>query len=101
MLYDDLQYQRTSASVLTDNNPLLLSVDNLSVRFGSNVVVNDLSLRLNRGKTLAIVGESGSGKSVTSLALMGLPGHVGGTIDSGEIIFYPDGVTVDLLKLSP
>jgi len=87
--------------VLTDNNSLLLSVDNLCVRFGSNVVVNDLSLRLNRGKTLAIVGESGSGKSVSSLALMGLLGHAGGTIDSGDIIFYPDDVAVNLLTLSP
>ena len=71
------------------------------MRFGTNLVVNDLSLRLNKGKTLAIVGESGSGKSVTSLAIMGLLSHVGGTVDHGEITFYPDGTAVDLLKLTP
>ena len=50
----------------------LLEVQNLTIRFGANTVVDDLSFVLPKGKTLAIVGESGSGKSLTALALLGL-----------------------------
>ena len=50
----------------------ILEIKNLTIAFGENEVVKNLSCTLQKGKTLAIVGESGSGKSVTSLALMGL-----------------------------
>ncbi|GGE87061.1 dipeptide ABC transporter ATP-binding protein [Mycetocola zhadangensis] len=55
------------------NSPLL-SVDNLSVSFGDNTVVHDLSFSVNPGECVAIVGESGSGKSVTARSLLGLAG---------------------------
>ncbi len=53
---------------------VVLAVDGLSIGFGSQAVdlVDDISLCVRRGRTLAIVGESGCGKSITSLALMGL-----------------------------
>lgn len=52
----------------------MLQIKNLSIAFApsTDAVVKNLSLSLEKGKTLAIVGESGSGKSVTSLALMGI-----------------------------
>ncbi|WP_416410741.1 ABC transporter ATP-binding protein [Pantoea sp. App145] len=52
----------------------VLSVSNLRVQFrGSPVtVIDDISLTLHAGETLALVGESGCGKSITSLTLMGL-----------------------------
>ena len=50
----------------------ILEIKNLTIAFGENEVVKNLSCTLQKGKTLVIVGESGSGKSVTSLALMGL-----------------------------
>ena len=68
--------------------PHLLEVRNLRVEFGSVVAVNDLSLHVDPGETLAVVGESGSGKSVTALAVMRLV-HFGtrGRISEGEILF--------------
>lgn len=54
----------------------LLAIDQLSIAFRqrgeTRTVVNDLSLEINAGETLALVGESGSGKSVTALSVLRL-----------------------------
>lgn len=54
----------------------ILSIENLSVDFrvGKRVssVVHEVSLSLEKGKTLALVGESGSGKTVTSMSVLKL-----------------------------
>ncbi|MGY3439744.1 MULTISPECIES: ABC transporter ATP-binding protein [unclassified Marinovum] len=53
----------------------LLEIKNLNVRFsGKRTVhaINDVSLSMEQGETLALLGESGSGKSVTLKTLLGL-----------------------------
>ena len=50
----------------------MLEVRNLSVHFGEETALKDLSFQLARGETLGLVGESGSGKSVTALSLLQL-----------------------------
>lgn len=71
----------------------LLTVENLKVFYpikkgllkrtvGYIKAVNDVSLTLKKGHTLAIVGESGSGKTTTGMAILRLT-H----ITSGKIIF--------------
>ena len=50
----------------------LVTVENLTVAFGSRKVVDDVGFTLDRGETLALVGESGSGKSLTALSLLQL-----------------------------
>jgi peptide/nickel transport system ATP-binding protein len=53
----------------------LVEIRNLTVRFkGARTVhaINDLTLTLEQGETLALLGESGSGKSVTLKTLLGL-----------------------------
>jgi len=50
----------------------LLEVQNLAIRFGDAVVVDDISFSIAPGEKFALVGESGSGKSVSSLAVLRL-----------------------------
>ena len=51
----------------------LLNISGLSIRFDKGpLVVDDLSLSINKGQTLALVGESGSGKSVSALSVLRL-----------------------------
>jgi glutathione transport system ATP-binding protein len=79
-----------------ENSKPLLSVEGLSVEFGSSRVVDDLSFIVEAGKTVAVVGESGSGKSVTSLSTMRLADMMGAKYASGRIQFG----NKDLLKAS-
>ncbi|MDR3581094.1 MAG: ABC transporter ATP-binding protein [Oryzomonas sp.] len=76
----------------------LLSIKNLSTCFrtpqGVLTAVNDVSLEVDKGSTVALVGESGSGKSLTALSIMRLVPSPG-FIRSGEINF--DGT--DLVPL--
>ncbi len=50
----------------------LLEVEDLTVRFGDHVVVDQVSFTLERGARLGIIGESGSGKTLTALSVIGL-----------------------------
>ena len=81
----------------------VLEVQGLTVRFDTSersvVAVKDLGFHVRAGEVLAIVGESGSGKSVTSLSVMRLIAHGGGTIASGKISFTRrNGGKLDLAK---
>ncbi len=61
---------------------MLLEINNLSFSYGSNVIFNKASLRLNRGEKATLTGFNGSGKT-TLLKL--LTGEL--SIDSGDIVF--------------
>lgn len=50
----------------------LIDVSQLSVRFGDNTVVDQVSFSIQPGEKFALVGESGSGKTVSALSLMRL-----------------------------
>ncbi len=57
-------------------SPTLLEIDRLGVEFrlpeGTNTAVDGLSMRIEKGQTVALVGESGSGKSVSALSVLQL-----------------------------
>lgn len=69
----------------------LLSINHLSIAFRqgeeTRQVVDDLSLQIEAGETLALVGESGSGKSVTALSVLRLLPSPPVVYPSGEIFF--------------
>ena len=74
----------------------ILSIKNLSISFGENEVIHNISYHLNQNEILGIVGESGSGKSVSSLAILGLLPNKISKITSGEILYN----NLDLTTLS-
>ncbi|MDB5855978.1 MAG: transporter ATP-binding protein [Herminiimonas sp.] len=62
----------TAAPTIIDARAPLLLVQNLRIKFGSSVVVDDVSFSIAPGEKFALVGESGSGKTVTALAVLRL-----------------------------
>lgn len=76
----------------------VLSVQDLSVRFGDARPVDRVSFQVNPRETLAIVGESGSGKSLTALSMMGLLPRNAKV--SGAIRIASAGGEVDMLALN-
>ncbi|WP_117672212.1 dipeptide/oligopeptide/nickel ABC transporter permease/ATP-binding protein [Micromonospora sp. MW-13] len=69
----------------------LLTVRDLSVRFGPQTAVKPINLEIKPGEVLALVGESGSGKSLTGLSVVGLlPTNAVGT---GSVVFAGNELT--------
>jgi oligopeptide/dipeptide ABC transporter ATP-binding protein len=82
----------------------ILEIRDLRTHFatesGVAKAVDGVSLKVQRGETLAIVGESGSGKSVASLSIMRLIPTPPGRIVGGEILFRGrSGAVSDLRRL--
>ena len=60
----------------------LIKIENITKKFGGNVVLNGLSLAISEGEVIVIVGPSGCGKSTLLRCINGLE-----PIQSGEITF--------------
>ena len=73
----------------------ILSVEELSIAYGSKKVIQGVSFSVKRGEILVIAGESGSGKSTILKAIGGLLGNCGNIID-GQIFF--DGREITFLS---
>lgn len=79
---------------IADSDKHLLSVSGLSVGYAQgdgslNLVVDSVSLHVDKGEVLGIVGESGSGKTQTAFSILGLlPDNA--QIPQGHIVF--DGI---------
>jgi ABC-type dipeptide/oligopeptide/nickel transport system ATPase component/ABC-type dipeptide/oligopeptide/nickel transport system permease subunit len=79
---------------IADTDKHLLSVSGLSVGYAQgdgslNLVVDSVSLHVDKGEVLGIVGESGSGKTQTAFSILGLlPDNA--QIPQGHIVF--DGI---------
>lgn len=59
----------------------ILEINQVHASYGQSVkVLNDISIKVPRGQTLAVVGESGSGKSTTARVITGLLPQLEGQI---------------------
>ena len=75
-------------------NNKLLEINKLSItpkKNGSLMLVDNISLTLEHGKTTCIVGESGSGKSLTALSIIKLLSKQ--LSATGEILFQGDNIS--------
>ena len=64
----------------TAGSEVVLSVRDVTVAFGDNIVLDNLSLDVMRGEILGFVGASGAGKSVLLRTVLGLNKKRSGTI---------------------
>jgi len=66
----------------------MIVVRNVSKRFGKQVVLDNVSLHIKKGETVAVVGPSGVGKSVLLKLVMGLLEP-----DEGEVLVCGENIT--------
>jgi len=57
---------------LTNETPVILNVQNLSINYGTQNIIQNFSFQLHAGETVALSGPSGSGKSSIGQALVRL-----------------------------
>jgi ABC-type dipeptide/oligopeptide/nickel transport system ATPase component len=83
--------------------PSLLEIRNLRVSFttahGIVGAVQNVTLSVGRGRTLALVGESGSGKSVTALSILRLIQPPGQVVSGSILLHSRRAGTIDLSNL--
>ena len=78
----------------------LIELRNVSKSFGSNRVLEDISLKIYRGQITAIIGKSGSGKSVLLKHIIGLlEPDVGDVIYGGKARAHMSKAEKKALKL--
>lgn len=61
-------------------NEVMISLRQLTMAFGSKVVLDELDLDVYKGETLAVIGPSGSGKSTVIKVLTGLLAPISGSV---------------------
>ena len=69
-----------AAAEVEQGREVVLSVRDVTVAFGDNVVLDKLSLDVYRGEILGFVGASGTGKSVLLRTVLGLTPKRSGTV---------------------
>lgn len=65
----------------------MIELRNVSKSFGGKIVLENISVKLEKGKTNIVIGQSGSGKTVLLKSVVGLY-----EIDSGQIIYGGDTI---------
>ena len=69
------------------SNPPAVQLVGVSKAFTNNVVLNDLHVRFETGKTTCLIGRSGSGKSTLLRSINGLE-----VVDEGEVLVFGEPV---------
>ena len=66
----------------------MLSLKNVSIRYGSKPVINDVSLDIQSGKIIALLGTNGSGKTTL---IRGITGTI--PLTNGRIEFLNEDLS--------
>ena len=72
----------------TSSSPYAIDVQNLTVGYGSNVLMKDLNFTVNNGEIFVILGGSGCGKSSLLKNLFGLYQPL-----SGDVLIEGQNIT--------
>ncbi len=72
-----------------------LDVQNLTKRFGAQVLFDNISFSIAEGQKVGLIAQNGTGKSTLMSVLMGVEGH-----ESGSIIYRND-LRIGFLEQSP
>ncbi len=68
--------------------PEFLKVENLSAGYGDAVILNDVSLALEAGQTLALLGRNGTGKTTLINTIAGATRQHGGSITLSGVALH-------------
>jgi len=64
-------------------NEAAIRIHEITQKFGSNVILNSISLTVDKGEILGLLGPSGSGKTTLVKAVVGM-----GNIDKGQVTVF-------------
>jgi zinc transport system ATP-binding protein len=70
----------------------LIEAKNITVRYGNNVVLTDISFAIEKGDYIGLVGANGSGKSTLVKAILGLVPLEKGTIVYNNLNKFEHGI---------
>jgi zinc transport system ATP-binding protein len=65
---------------------LLVDVDNLSIAFGSEVVIDNVSFCIHKGEFIGLIGPNGAGKTTLLRAVLGLLQPTAGSVRRGKAV---------------
>src|SRR4051812_47072406 len=73
-----------------------LTVENLHLTYGTNPILQGVSMVLNRGEVVSLLGPSGSGKTTLLRAVAGLEVPHRGTIRIGDKVVFDGAAKADV-----
>lgn len=66
----------------------MLELKNITIRYGSTLILDDISLKIEKGEIVSILGPSGSGKTTLLNMILGIT-----EVSDGNIIYDGDYIT--------
>jgi phosphate transport system ATP-binding protein len=97
-----IEIERVKPSSPASGNAPALTLEEVSVTFGTQVAIRNVSLQLPANQVTAIVGPSGCGKTALLRAINRMHDHTGGVVTGrialGDLDVYGPGVRPELVR---